>query len=81
MALFLGLLTRMALLRSSYAPALPSLAFVAGRAAVRGAALAAAAAVVLACSPLLVLFALLCSPLLAALLVRSRSVLVVADPR
>ena len=73
---------RMALLRSSYAPALPSLAFVAGRATVRGAALALAAAVVLACSPLLVLCAMLCSPpLLVMLLVRSQSMLIVADPR
>ena len=73
---------RMALLRSSYAPALPLLAFVAGRATVRGAALALAAAVVLACSPLLVLCAMLCSPpLLVMLLVRSRSMLIVADPR
>ena len=73
---------RMALLRSSYAPALPSLAFVAGRATVRGAALALAAAVVLACAPLLVLCALLCSlPLLMMLLVRSRSALIVADSR
>ena len=61
----------MALLRSSYAPALPSLAHVAGRAVVRGAAAALAAAVVLACSPLLVLLALLCTPpLFVALLVR-----------
>ena len=61
----------MALLRSSYAPALPALAHVAGRAVVRGAAAALAAAVVLVCSPPLVLLALLCAPpLLAALLVR-----------
>ena len=63
-----------AMLRSSYAPALPALAFLAGRVAVRCAAVGAVALVALACSPLALLGTLLCAPpLLAAMLVRPSS--------
>jgi hypothetical protein len=64
----------MALLRSSYAPALPALAFLAGRVAVRCAAVGAVVLVALACSPLALLGTLLFAPpLIAALLVRPRA--------
>lgn len=58
----------MALLRISYAPMLPQLAFAAGRGAVRLSAYGVVALLVLVTSPLTLALALLCSPALVATL-------------